>query len=170
LISGQIYVININNAKKNNKNFINNSEMSINKRIRKIREDYNLSQSEFAERIGVTRATVSQIEIGNQLPTIKMLPVISKKFNVNYEWIIDGDVINKDADRHQKTLPNSVVIDGAGKNDLSGSFNKTATGNCSHCEALENIIAGKNDIIQALKDANTALKSRIASLEKKKRK
>lgn len=45
--------------------------MDYSKEIRRIREKLLLTQSEFAERIGVSYATVNRWEKGHHIPTIK---------------------------------------------------------------------------------------------------
>ncbi|MDF2881553.1 MAG: transcriptional regulator [Clostridiaceae bacterium] len=62
-------------------------------RIRQIRQENNLSQSEFAEKLGVTRSVISNIEL-NKLakPEQKtsLIKLISREFNINEEWVLNG--------------------------------------------------------------------------------
>lgn len=67
--------------------------MEIYERVRQIRKENNLSQSEFAERLGVTRSVISNIELNNLAkPEQKtsLIKLISKEFDVNEEWILIG--------------------------------------------------------------------------------
>lgn len=64
--------------------------MTIGDRIRNIRDLANLSQDAFANSIGIKRSTIAQIESGNQLPTIKILLEIVRKYNTTYDYLIDG--------------------------------------------------------------------------------
>jgi len=62
-------------------------------RIRQIRKENNLSQSEFAKRLGVTRSVISNIELNNLAkPEQKtsLIKLLSKEFYVNEEWILTG--------------------------------------------------------------------------------
>lgn len=67
--------------------------MKMHERIKKIRTDNNMTQSEFAERLGVTRSVISNIEL-NRLakPEQKtsLIKLISKEFNINEEWVHSG--------------------------------------------------------------------------------
>lgn len=59
--------------------------------IKKIRKDNNLSQKEFADRLGVTFQAVSKWENGKNLPDLSTLGLIKKEFNVNIDEIINGE-------------------------------------------------------------------------------
>lgn len=65
--------------------------MGIGSRIKKVRELLGLSQKEFAEKIGVGRTTITQIE--NETIPIRtiILVAISSVFNVNYKWLEKGE-------------------------------------------------------------------------------
>lgn len=64
--------------------------MEISERIRDIRLDANLLQYEFGERLGVGRVTVNRWENFAQLPPMKMIRKMAKKFNTTPEWILYG--------------------------------------------------------------------------------
>ncbi|MGN0599372.1 MAG: helix-turn-helix domain-containing protein [Oscillospiraceae bacterium] len=59
-------------------------------RIKSIRKNLNLTQKEFAKRILVTASYVSRIENGNELPTEKLLKLISLEFGNSLEWLLTG--------------------------------------------------------------------------------
>ena len=59
-------------------------------RIKQIRIDSNLNQSEFGERVGATVSTVSTWELGKRIPTEISIKSICREFNVNYAWLVDG--------------------------------------------------------------------------------
>ena len=62
----------------------------MNKRIRILREILNLKQSEFANAIGLTTSSVSDME-RNQAPiTERTIIAIYSKFKVNEEWLRNG--------------------------------------------------------------------------------
>ncbi len=65
-------------------------------RIKTLREEHNLTQTELAEMVGVTKTTVSRWETGN-IETLKMniLEKLSTKFQVNPAWILGYDVQRK---------------------------------------------------------------------------
>lgn len=66
--------------------------MSINKRIKEIRKDAKLNQTEFGEKLGVSRSVIANIELdlnktGVQESIIKLISCI---FGVNEDWIKTG--------------------------------------------------------------------------------
>lgn len=63
----------------------------IGKFIRKIRTDYNLTQRELADKLGVTYQAVSKWENGKNIPDIALLKMISKEFNVDINEILEGE-------------------------------------------------------------------------------
>lgn len=61
--------------------------MEIGERIKKIRTDFNLNQTEFGERIGIGQAAVSALEKGIRDITDRNILLICENFNVNEEWL-----------------------------------------------------------------------------------
>lgn len=62
----------------------------MNERIRKLRKHLDLTQREFAEKIGVKQNTVAQYEMGRNVPIDSVISLICREFNVNEEWIRNG--------------------------------------------------------------------------------
>ena len=60
-------------------------------RIKKIRKDLNMSQTEFGEAIGVTLAAYSKYETGKVIPDKTTRMLICSKFNVNETWLETGE-------------------------------------------------------------------------------
>lgn len=58
--------------------------------IKKLRQDNNLTQAEFASKLGVTYQAVSKWENGKNVPDIATIKEISNLFNVNIDEIISG--------------------------------------------------------------------------------
>ena len=63
---------------------------TINERIRELRQYNDLTQKEFAQKIGISREYLCRLEAGNEKPVEKMLLLISVMFQVNYNWLLDG--------------------------------------------------------------------------------
>lgn len=63
-------------------------------RIKQVRKENNLSQTDFGEKLGVTRSVINNIE-NNRLARpdqkISLVKLISKEFNVNEEWLLTGE-------------------------------------------------------------------------------
>lgn len=64
--------------------------ISVCKRFRKLRIDNELTQPQLADILKTTRANINQIERGNHAPSIANMRILKKKFNISYEWLIDG--------------------------------------------------------------------------------
>lgn len=59
-------------------------------RIKKIRKDAGLNQTEFGEVIGATRAMIAVYETGRVVPDAAKRMLICEKFNVNPDWLEHG--------------------------------------------------------------------------------
>jgi len=63
-------------------------------RIKEVRKNNKLTQSEFAEKLGVTRSVIANIEL-NRLakPEQKtsLIKLISREFNVSENWLLEGN-------------------------------------------------------------------------------
>ena len=66
--------------------------MELNAQIKKYRTELNLSQEELAEKVYVTRQTVSNWETGKSYPDIHSLLLLSSLFNVSLDQLIKGDI------------------------------------------------------------------------------
>lgn len=66
-------------------------EEKFQKIIKEIRVKNNLTQSEFANMLGVTYQAVSKWENGKSIPDILMLKEISSRFNVDLNYLINGN-------------------------------------------------------------------------------
>ena len=62
----------------------------MNNRLKKIRKALDLTQAEFAERIGSTQSTITGYESGRRSPSLPVIAAICKEFNVNREWLVNG--------------------------------------------------------------------------------
>ena len=70
-------------------NFVKDN-MSISHRIKEIRRKLNLSQKDFADKIGVDQARVSRWEKEKSLPSSVYLTEISR-LGVNINWLLTGE-------------------------------------------------------------------------------
>lgn len=60
-------------------------------RIRKLRKQFDLTQQEFAEKIGTTANVLTNYETGRRNPSNSVVNNICKTFNVNEEWLRTGN-------------------------------------------------------------------------------
>lgn len=61
-----------------------------NERVRSLRKELDLTMEEFASKLGVTRASISNIENGNRNLTSQMASSISNKFGISEDWLRTG--------------------------------------------------------------------------------
>lgn len=57
-------------------------------RLRALLEENNISQSELAAEIGVTRQAISNYTLGNTVPNADVLVRLSKKYNVSVDYLL----------------------------------------------------------------------------------
>ena len=58
-------------------------------KIRELRKDMNMNQSELAEKVGVRRETIGALENGKYNPSLKLAMDIAKIFNKRVEDIFE---------------------------------------------------------------------------------
>ena len=66
--------------------------MEIGKQIKKYRTELNLSQDELADRIYVTRQTISNWENDRNYPDIRSLVLLSNVFGISLDILVKGDL------------------------------------------------------------------------------
>ena len=65
--------------------------MDIGSRIKKIRKELDLTQTEFAAKIGSVQNTVTGYENGRRNPSAPVIALICEKFDVREEWLRPGE-------------------------------------------------------------------------------
>ena len=95
--------------------------MNIGDRIKKVRRDLNMTQAEFASRIGSVQNTVTGYESGRRNPSAPVIALICKEFNVNEEWLRNGegemfnpapsDVLDQLADKYKLSNAAYIVVE-----------------------------------------------------------
>lgn len=72
----------------------------MNNRIKELRKTLGLTQENFAQKIGITKSSVSLLESGQNKASAQTVYIISKEFNVNEEWLRTGkgDMFNATGD------------------------------------------------------------------------
>lgn len=61
------------------------------KRIKELRKKTGLNQADFGKRIGITKSSVSKLELGENSPSEQTLMLICKTFGVNEVWLRTGE-------------------------------------------------------------------------------
>ena len=67
-------------------------EMKFGKQIKKLRQEAQLSQEELAERIYVSRQTISNWENDKSYPDVNSLVLLSETFQISLDKLIKGDI------------------------------------------------------------------------------
>ena len=67
-------------------------QMNISSQIRKLRDEKNISQEELAEKVFVSRQTISNWENDKNYPDIKSLLLMCEVFDVSLDYLVKGDV------------------------------------------------------------------------------
>ena len=66
-------------------------ETSIGNRIREVRNSFNLSQSDFGKKIGVSRDVINNLELARlKKDPEALIRLICKTYDVNYGWLMNG--------------------------------------------------------------------------------
>ena len=65
--------------------------MTIGERVRIIRKELNLTQTEFAERICITQSHLASNETGKRQVTDRTVQLICNEFGVNEQWLRTGE-------------------------------------------------------------------------------
>lgn len=78
-------------------------------RIKKIRKELDLTQQEFADRIGIARGNVGAYEVGKNAPSDAVISLICREFSVNEEWLRTGQ-----GEMFVQRTRNQIITDFAG--------------------------------------------------------
>lgn len=89
-------------------------------RIKKLRKALDLTQQEFADRIGIKRNTIANYETGRNNPVDSIISLICREFNVDENWLRTGNgnmfrqdsqsVLDRMADEYSLTHRERAVI------------------------------------------------------------
>ena len=81
-------------------------------RIRQLRKDLGLNQTEFGERIGVKQGSIAGYESGARTPIDAVITSICREFNVNEKWLRTGDgemFVKIDKERELMTWAGTIL-------------------------------------------------------------
>lgn len=76
------------------KSVLGNDNMEIGKKITDLRKNNKLSQEDLAEKLGVTRQTISKWELGQTYSSINQAKELSKIFNISLDELVNNDIKN----------------------------------------------------------------------------
>lgn len=66
--------------------------MTLGEKIQKLRKQRGLSQEALAEKVTVTRQTISKWELGQSLPDLDFIAQLSNIFNVSSDYLIKDEM------------------------------------------------------------------------------
>lgn len=78
----------------------------MNERLKKLRKILDLTQQNFANRLGIKRNTVATYEAGKSNPSDSAVLLICREFNVNEKWLRtgEGEIFNPTPNSELKAL------------------------------------------------------------------
>ena len=79
--------------------------------LQKLRKDVNMSQEALAEKLDVTRQSVSKWESGASYPEMDKLISICKIFNVDMDTLVNGDVLDEKKQDKETTINTKDILD-----------------------------------------------------------
>ena len=85
--------------------------MNIAENIKMLRKQHNLSQEQLAEKLNVSRQSVSKWESGLAYPEMDKVLQICKMFNVNIDDLFNQDIKEVNKDKQGKNLINKYIDD-----------------------------------------------------------
>lgn len=60
-------------------------------RVKQVRNAHELSQADFAKRLGINRAHISRIESGKSVPSEQLLRLIAHEYDISWAWLMRGE-------------------------------------------------------------------------------
>lgn len=81
--------------------------MDINNKIYELRKKHNYSQEQLAEKLNVTRQTISKWELNETSPDINQSKKLSKIFNISLDELINNNITYY----KKKKEPTKIIID-----------------------------------------------------------
>lgn len=63
----------------------------MNERLKKLRKELDMTQQEFADKLGTARNNIAGYETGKRNPSNAVISLICREFNVNEKWLRTGE-------------------------------------------------------------------------------
>ena len=65
-------------------------------RLKSLRQSFNLTQPQLADKLGLSRSTISMYELGSREPDFETLEAIADFFNVDMNYLVGGEGTDMD--------------------------------------------------------------------------
>lgn len=89
--------------------------MGIGERLKEARKSFNISQDNLADKIGVSRGVITNIEHEKTEPTLLVVNAICDVLNVSKEWLLNGTgemcILSKEDDELMKAIAEISLSD-----------------------------------------------------------
>ena len=124
--------------------------MQLREQLIQLRDKYGLSQQEFADRVGVSRQSVSRWESGKSVPSAKQAAALCTAFRLNAKAFLNGRIEEEGAEAGAAADLTAGSAEGATVSSAAGA----AVGAAPAAEAGENT-AGAGETLQGLSRRKT---------------
>lgn len=116
-------------------------------RIKKVRRELDLTQQEFADRLGVKRGAIANYEVGRNEPVDSIIALICREFHVNEEWLRygTGDMFSSEPEDELQALTEKYGLTAADRTLIEKFLTLKAE--------------SRNAVIHFIEDVATALTS-----------
>jgi transcriptional regulator with XRE-family HTH domain len=89
----------------------------IGKRVKAARKMKQITQEELAELTGISLSTISRLETGSKMTSIKTLLEIAKELQINVQYFFCDFADTKKTEQEASLVELSVLLDGLNEND-----------------------------------------------------
>ncbi|MCU6790728.1 helix-turn-helix domain-containing protein [Paenibacillus sp. WQ 127069] len=96
----------------------------ISENIKRLRKLHNLNQTEFANSIGVSQGSLSDIESGKSNPSVDTIVSIFSRYSCSLEWLLTGKEANQRAEKLEDEHKFNIL-----EKDLINTFRQLDTDN-----------------------------------------
>lgn len=127
--------------------------MQLREQLIQLRDKYGLSQQEFADRVGVSRQSVSRWESGKSVPSAKQAAALCAAFRLNAKAFLNGRIEEEGAEADAAADLTAGSAEGAAGADVSSAAG-AAVGSAPAAEAGENT-AKAGETLQGLSRRKT---------------
>ena len=83
--------------------------MQLGNNIQTLRKKKGLSQEKLAEKINVTRQTISNWELGETAPNPEQLILLSKQFDISIDELVGNDAMSSGSSRENKSIKDIYI-------------------------------------------------------------
>lgn len=120
----------------------------MNERIKQVRTNAKLTQTEFADKLGLTKNYISLVENGNREPSDRTIADICRIFDIRKEWLLTGEGEMKEPRTREEEIADLVGQALNGSNDFKLAVVKMI---CSRTDKeLEALEAALRNIYESL--------------------